>query len=84
MESAEDFKEISFFRKSQTLTHLKNTSLPKLHDNPRPITRLKKQNLLETVDLLDTDVQEFYNHLKTENGDDTDPDIDRYFSDDGE
>lgn len=80
MELGESFKEISVFRKLHNLSHLKNSNLSKLYDSPRAITHLKKQNLLEIVNLLDKDVQEYYNNLKTERGDDTDPDIDRYFS----
>lgn len=51
-----------------------------LYKTRRPISAKKKENLLEIVNLLDTDVQEYYRNLPTDKNiqKDTDPDIDMY------
>lgn len=79
----EPFNEISFLRKGKKSNALQNFVLTPLYDGPRPISNQKKENLLEIVELLDKDVQRFYRELKVDKitEKDTDPDIDRYFSD---
>lgn len=86
LQEDEPFKEVSFLRKGHTLMQLKNAELTTLYEGPRPINPLKKQNLLEIVDLLDKEVQYFYQNLKTDKkvDKDTDPDVDRYVSDEEE
>ncbi|CAH1118124.1 unnamed protein product [Phaedon cochleariae] len=82
----EEFEEIGFFRKGKKLQNLSGYELNRLNNGPKPINPKKKANLMEIANLLDKDVQEFYKNLAVEkitgSTADTDPDIDRYFSDD--
>ncbi|CAH1114694.1 unnamed protein product [Psylliodes chrysocephalus] len=81
LQEKEPFKEITCFRKGQKINALKDFVLTPLCDGPRTISHKKKQNILDVVELLDKDAQNFYTGLKTDEKieKDTDPDIDRYF-----
>lgn len=82
----ENFQEIGFLKKGNKLHNFKKIKLSCIYKEPKPISSKTKENLMETVNLLDKDVQELYRNLRTEKTAtrDTDPDIDRYVSDSNE